>query len=433
MPGCTDANKGDQALIWETIESIKAAGGIDEVVLIGSAEMSDQCEQQTRALGYEVVSNILRHPRRGRNRPEDKVKEGLVSLVLMMINSLIDLTRSQLFLLLAPFPAFARLLLGAEQRKAYSAYLDARAVFVKGGGFIHAYGGLNAPYQIWYLLFPIRLAQRLKKPVLVLPNSFGPFIGLGVRRQVRNVLSKCAFVCARESVSAKALGALLGREVPVFPDLGYFLSPSTRETGLRICEEFGVPIGEKRCVGFTVRPYRFPGCADPVLMYDKYIDALAALLRHVESLGYHSVLITQVSGPSAHENDALAISDLMKRASSVACTWIDYKGICRDLKAVFGCMDYVVGTRFHSVVFAQGMGVPSMAIAYGGNKATGIMADMDLSDYVIPIDQVTGEGLCAMFDSLVAHDEKVRSRLRGWLVDAATRRDEMVQSLRSAI
>jgi len=57
VPGCTDANKGDQALIWETIESIKAAGGIDEVVLIGSAEMSDQCEQQTRALGYEVVSN----------------------------------------------------------------------------------------------------------------------------------------------------------------------------------------------------------------------------------------------------------------------------------------------------------------------------------------------------------------------------------------
>jgi len=76
---------------------------------------------------------------------------------------------------------------------------------------------------------------------------------------VRNVLSKCAFVCARESVSAKALGALLGREVPVFPDLGYFLSPSTRETGLRICEEFGVPIGEKRCVCFTVRPTGFPG------------------------------------------------------------------------------------------------------------------------------------------------------------------------------
>jgi len=96
-------------------------------------------------------------------------------------------------------------------------------------------------------------------------------------------------------------------------------------------------------------------------------------------------------------------------------------------------MDYVVGTRFHSVVFAQGMGSSVHGHRLRRQQGYGIMADMDLSDYVIPIDQVTGEGLCAMFDSLVAHDEKVRSRLRGWLVDAATRRDEMVQSLRSAI
>jgi len=72
----------------------------------------------------------------------------------MMINSLIDLTRSQLFLLLAPFPAFARLLLGAEQRKAYSAYLDARAVFVKGGGFIHAYGDLTRHIKYGICCFP---------------------------------------------------------------------------------------------------------------------------------------------------------------------------------------------------------------------------------------------------------------------------------------
>lgn len=432
VPSSNDVNQGDQALGWETISCIEATGLVDNIALLGSTEAHNSREQPTRALGSTVFSSILNHPRRGRNRPEDRVREGRISLILMIINSLIDLTRSQLLLLLAPFPAAARLMLNTEQRKTYIAFLDARAVFVRGGGFLHAYGGLTAPYQMWYSLFYMRLANRLKIPVIVMPNSFGPFIGLGVKRQVKNVLSKCAFISARETVSAKALGSLLGRDVPVYPDLGYFLTPSDPDVGIRICREFGVPVGEKRCVGLTVRPYRFPGCVDPASSYQRYLDAFAALVKHVESLGYYPVFITQVSGPSAHETDALAISDLVGRINC-SHAWVDFRGTCRDLKAVYGCMEYVVGTRFHSVVFAQGLQVPSIAVAYGGNKATGIMGDMGLGDYVVPIDQVTGEGLCSMFDRLVSQSENLKQSMRDWLAEAAERRNEMIRDIHSAL
>ncbi|MGC8861294.1 MAG: polysaccharide pyruvyl transferase family protein [Armatimonadota bacterium] len=433
VPGCFDMNKGDQALVWETIETVKAARIVNELAVVGSAERNKGCEYETRQLGHTVLPNLLGHPRRGRHRPEDRVKEGHLSLALMIANALVDLLRGQLLLLAAPFPRIARLLLDARQRETYDAFLRARVVIVKGGGFIHAYGGLTAPYLMWYQLFYIKLAHRLRKPVLVLPNSFGPFLGLGVKRQVKKALGSCAFVCARESVSAKALSELLGREVPMFPDLGYFLRAADDEIGLEICRRHRVPVGHKRCVGFTVRPYRFPGSRDAARLYDRYLEALAALVKHVESLGFHPVFVTQVRGPSAHENDSLAICDLTKRLNGIEYSWVDYQGTCRELKAVYGRMDYLVGTRFHSVVFAQGLGIPSMAIAYGGNKANGIMGDMGLADYVVPIDKVTEEQLCNMFDSLIEKSDEIRRKLADWLAKARTERDRLVETLQRAV
>ncbi|MGB9618803.1 MAG: hypothetical protein ACPL7K_00145, partial [Armatimonadota bacterium] len=96
-------------------------------------------------------------------------------------------------------------------------------------------------------------------------------------------------------------------------------------------------------------------------------------------------------------------------------------------------MDYLVGTRFHSVVFAQGLGIPSMAIAYGGNKANGIMGDMGLADYVVPIDKVTEEQLCNMFDSLIEKSDEIRRKLADWLAKARTERDRLVETLQRAV
>ncbi|MCX8053044.1 MAG: polysaccharide pyruvyl transferase family protein [Armatimonadetes bacterium] len=433
VPGCFDLNKGDQALVWETIELIKDVGVANEIAIVGSADEVDQCENQTRELGHTILPGLLPHPRRGKYRPEDRIKEGRLSLALMIAHSIMDFVRGQLFLLVARFPLLAGFLLGKRQRKTYEAFLRARVVVVKGGGFVHSYGGLSAPYLMWYQLFYINLAHRLGKPVVVLPNSFGPFVGLWVRRQVKKALGSCEFVCARESISAKALGELLGRDVPVFPDLGYFLPAADDETGLEICRRFGVPIGSKRCVGFTVRPYRFPGSRDPSGLYDRYLESLAFLVRHVASLGFHPVFVTQVLGPSAHENDSLAILDLIKRLDGVEYSWVDHDGTCRELKSVYGCMDYVVGTRFHSVVFAQGLEVPSMAIAYGGNKATGIMKDMGLAEYVVPIDEVTGERLCGIFDNMLGSTEYVKHKLGVNLAKAQVDRNRLVSELQQLL
>lgn len=435
-PGCTDVNRGDQALVWEAFALVRDAGLADTIYLMDVGDDDAEREtqsQQTRQQGHTLLRAILPHPRRGRHHAGDKVRESTGSLAGMALHALSDWLWGSLLLALAPVPALAERLLNAEQRRTYRAFRDADVLIIKGGGFLHAYGGLTAPYLIWYQLFYFRLAQRLDKPVVILPNSFGPFVGATVPGQLHAVLSRCAFVAARESISAGMLSALLGAPVPVYPDMGYGLQPAERARGEAICREAGVPLGEQPCVAFTLRPYRFPGSADPEQAYADYLAAMSALVRHAAAQGMHPVFVTHVAGPSAHENDRLAIAEARKQLGDVPHSWIDVDVDCRDLKAVYGCMDVLVGTRFHSVIFAQGGGVPCLAIAYGGNKGQGIMRDMGLGEFVINIEDVSPEALCAAFDRLVERADDVKARIAAWNARVREARSAMSAAIRAAL
>lgn len=436
VPASTDLNPGDQALVWEAVALIKDMGLADDVLLIGDEkEAEDRAAllSEAETLGFKWIPRLLRHPRRSRCRASDAVKESRLSLALMIVHGLRDLAWGTALLWLAPFGRLASLLLDARQREAYAAFRQAEVIVVKGGGFLHAYGGLSAGYYIWFVSFYLKLAQRLRKPLIVLPNSYGPFVGFRVRRQIGQVLRKCRFVCARESLSAKRLGEVLEEQVPVFPDMGYYLEGAGRQVGEDICRQFGVPLGTKRCVGFTLRPYRFPGSPEPEAYFCRYLEAMAQLIKHVATRGFHPVLVTHTRGPSAHENDRIAICRVREGLGQVDHSWVDFVGDCQQIKSVYGCLDYLVGTRFHSVIFAQTAGVPCLAIAYGGNKAQGIMSDMGLSDYVIPIEDVTGEALCFMFDTLTEKADEVREKMSRWLQQLPERRAAMAQQILSAL
>lgn len=435
VPPATDLNRGDQALVWQAASAALESGICDDVVLLdaGLSSPSDKSQTlQTQTRGYRVITSLLPNPRRNRNRVEDTIRESRLTFILMAINSVKDFLVSVLILLLARKPKLTGLFLDTPRYKTLDLVRQSKALFVKGGGFVHAHGGLRAPYYIWYQLYYMRLFQRLGKPVYFLPNSFGPFQGWTVSHQVKSVLSKCEFIAARETISAKALEALIGREVPVYPDMGYFLEPASREVGQKLCERFNIPIGRKTCVGITVRPWRFPGLRDSTGRFQQYMDSMAALVRNIVERGFHPVLVAHVLGPNAHENDELAITELVKHLGDLPFSLVRYDGDCSEIKALYGCLDYFVGTRFHSVIFAQACGVPSLAIAYGGNKSTGIMQDMGLGDYVIPIERVTAENLLEVFDRLVKNENHVRAAIARWQEEAWNRREAMLEEIRRA-
>ncbi len=194
IPGCCDLNRGDQALGWETKRIAEDSGFIGKYSII--AERNEPIKQSIQE-GYDIIVPALEHPsRKFKNKDniiydkKTKLKWGMVALsdFLWSVSILNPISR-----------IFAEKFIKDDKtKKTIKEFKNADAIFMKGGGLIQSHGGILATYATYYRIYHILLAHAFNKPVYILPNSFGPFDGPGVKKMVRNALKKCKVVTARE-------------------------------------------------------------------------------------------------------------------------------------------------------------------------------------------------------------------------------------------
>ena len=279
---------------------------------------------------------------------------------------------------------------------------SADAVFVKGGVFIHSYGSVTDSYSMYYLIYHIRLAVALGKKVIVLPNSVGPLKNPFAKTIAIDCLRKCSLVTIRENISKEFLDGQ-GVKSTLYPALGFFLTPSDCDMESYLKSK-GVPLDKKKVV-ITLRPYRFLGFANPMELYNNYIEAVTGFVGFLIDKGFHVTFMAHTLGPSAHENDSLAIKEVMNQLDKETFSNVsfieDYDLNCRDVEKIYSYYDYMIGTRFHSVIFSLNVNVPSIAIAYGGNKGKGIMNVLGNDDFSIDMDKICYDTLVDKFEKLV--------------------------------
>ena len=399
LPGCDDTNRGDQALIWETVELAKAAGFRGHFSMIAT----EACGRQSRSIGIDSLAYLLPHPSMHATSGEDNRSYGASLKFKWAVAALVDLLIA-FPLSKKPVRNLAVKMLSAEQKKTFETFKKAKAAFVKGGGFLHAYGGVADTYKIYFFLYHINLALSMGIPVYVMPNSYGPFVGFACRRMVQKCLRKCRVVYSRESVSQQVLRESCGIESILSRDLAMYLEKDHAFDAEECFARKGIVLHPGKMVGITVRPYRFPGKQNAEELYGNYKRAVSGLIIWLKENGYHPVLIEHVFAKNYHERDIICINEIVEMLCAKGYTVDVFSALelnCKQMKSVYGMMDYLVGTRFHSVIFSATEGVPAIAITYGGNKGEGIMKDMGLSDYALPIDQLTEHGLIDKFKALV--------------------------------
>ena len=80
-------------------------------------------------------------------------------------------------------------------------------------------------------------------------------------------------------------------------------------------------------------------------------------------------------------------------------------------------MTYFVGTRMHSNIFALSMGVPVLAIGCQP-KTSGLMEQLGLGEWTVPIDSLEPHRLQDAYRRLVARGPDVRQRLASAIPEA---------------
>jgi len=373
-------NRGDAALLSAMIEQVRQAYPGAEVGICGFEDPRKLPEFD----GVPNLGSIRRHAGEDSVNPIRRHSRKLIAVLLVAALSL-GLGRVLL--------RAAGALLPREVAAEFGALAKADMVISLGGGYLRGGPDLPSDVSVAFLLLPLWIAGRFRVPVVSAPQSYGPFPTRFQRAAVRRVLSRNTVVSAREDISVQLLAEVGIPDRIVRRDVDSAFAFTCRsERDWRT--ELGIP-AEDTVVLVTARQYL------PPKEQAGYERAVAAAIEHaLRENGVHVILAPQVTCAYHEDDDRIVqrrIAALVphERLRSVEDDSISH----HDVMALYGAADFMVGTRFHSVIFSLLAHVPCIAISYE-RKGRGIMRDLDLEHWVIDMAETSGERLIALYDEL---------------------------------
>ncbi|HHY39274.1 MAG TPA: polysaccharide pyruvyl transferase CsaB [Clostridia bacterium] len=239
------------------------------------------------------------------------------------------------------------------------AIYEADLVLSGGGGLIQDVTSLRS---LLYYLSVMASADFLGKPFIVFAQGFGPVRTSIGRFLTRLVVRRARLVTLRDEDSLKDLISIGVRRnnVRVTADPAFLLEPAPPERGRKILKSLGLDrkgdVKSAPLVAFSLRPWprRYepdPGWESPKC-FAEVLDSVT------EKTGARVVLVPLY--PRQDTPLLQAVSESMKVPAPVANDLEDP----RDVMALLGGVDLVVGMRLHSLIFAVCSGVPAMGISY---------------------------------------------------------------------
>ena len=210
----------------------------------------------------------------------------------------------------------------------------------------------------------VRRWARSGKGIVFLPQAFGPFSEVEVRRSSKRILSLADLVFARDEESLGFARGLVGDQ------------PTLRMAPDFTIAVAGIPSDERQLVGvLAVVPNQKMLTHGSQLGAARYVDLMADAVRYGARKGLHVIGLVHETATDRELLERLAA------ASGVSIELLD-ESDPRKLKGLLGSASLVVGSRYHALVSALAQGVPVVALGWS-HKYNGLMRDFGCEDQLL--------------------------------------------------
>lgn len=284
---------------------------------------------------------------------------------------------------------------------------DFDLIVICGGGQLLDWGGpLAFPYTLfkWSLL-----AQCARVKCIFLNNGAGPLNATLSRWFIRRALAMADYVSLRDRASGELLRKIgFPGKIKVVTDSAWGLRLPDGITRRRSRPK------KERVIGIAPMAYGdfSRHIIDDNPGYWRLIDSLAEFSAELLSRGHR---IRLFSTDIWFDSQALADLEaaIRKNDPALAANRVVREPVANtgELLTALSRVDCYVTCRFHGVVFASLLNVPTIALA-PHPKVTTLMGDMGLSEYCVDINTCDATDLTARFDCLVANRDDVKARVR---------------------
>lgn len=299
-------NAGDLLLVRESVRAIEARGDSVVGIIALDPESFEGQLQDVRLVGWPV--------RRGAVGLLSRIRDGVTALRL---------------------------------------FITADRVYSVGGGFLTSQSLSQAARLLAIHLPQLVLGIILRKPLVILPQSVGPFRQRTLRVLVALILRHAEEVHARERTSSAYVRRLAGGAVVhLSSDLAIREGPAPRRQ-LRRCADV---------VGLTFRRWEFPGHPEQHQQVERYRSLICKTVSGLLEQGRTVRLIQHSRGPTSGADDLAfaceALGGLAGMCEIVKWTKLD------DLVCAYAELDVLVSTRLHGWIMARNVGIPALHLSY---------------------------------------------------------------------
>jgi len=270
----------------------------------------------------------------------------------------------------------------------------------------------------WTMLFQrtfeITVAKFIGKPVIVFPNSIGPFKTWIGRFLSRLALNHCEYVLVREPVSYEIVNSLgIGSRKILTADTALLFKATKGATS----ESFSHPV-----IGVCPGIYRYSLSDEQVRNY--ILDHAKALDVAIERYGFNVVLSPHYVSHLEYDDSEICKLILNEMKNKNRAKIFVANGV-EEFKSFLDHMDMIITSKMHPGVMGVSGYVPTLFIAYD-HKQTGLFKHLGMEDFAIPITEISCERILAKIDSIWRQREKIVASLQ-------TRIPVMQEDIRKAV
>ncbi|QBI20282.1 polysaccharide pyruvyl transferase family protein [Egibacter rhizosphaerae] len=312
---------------------------------------------------------------------------------------------------------------------------DAILDFSGGDSFSDIYG--NHRFETTSAPKRVALAHRI--PLLLMPQTYGPFRRSDIREEACRLLQGAAMAWARDPDSFEALHDLLGASFDPQRhregvDVAFGLPPRpVAPEQLGRVGEWLSPQRETPVVGLNVSGMLYSS-PDASAQYGLECDYRRVVLDLVGRLLQRSdariVLVPHVPGVGGRGSDVLANEDIAREYSTASdrLALLPPLSGAREVKSVIAQTNWFCGTRMHACIAALSSGVPTAAVAYS-LKTRGVFDTVGQAERVVDSRYLaTVDAIDALWE---AWEERAvtRAELAGKLPTTLARAEEQMDTI----
>ena len=290
-------------------------------------------------------------------------------------------------------------------------------VAISGGDSFSDIYGMS---RLFYVCLPQILAIAAGRPLVLLPQTVGPFATGKGRALARFILRRAKHIYSRDRESLAEVSRLLGREASnasLAYDMGFALEPIPPESS--VVDQLRQLRSRGTLVGLNVSGLLYAGGytgRNEFGLSDDYKGLVSRLLSSLMALeGVQVLLVPHVLGsPQSNESDLTACQRVYDEFASSCGGRLHYLPGDYDhhgIKFMIGQCDFFLGSRMHACIAALSQSVPAVGLAYS-RKFAGVFETIDCGELVIDLTTVSTEEVLTRVNLLYGQRREIQERLR---------------------